>query len=458
MKRSFLSISLGICFLLAGSVLGGVPKQLNYQGILVDSGGTPLADTTLNVDFIIYDNATGGSPVWSEIWSVTTDDQGRFSVILGLTNPIEDSVFKETERYLSVKVAPNGEFLPRTKLVSVGYSNRVSTVDGATGGNLFGDVQLHSTLTIGDNAGDVGKLQITDGSSTIIVADGATGSVGIGTATPGQSVNTQLDIVGKTSMRPISGDPTKVLIFGDFSGAMRIYTDATSGTPGDLILGTYPNGHLNQLVLKQSSGNVGIGTATPGNLLHISAAGDPAVRIQGTGVNASPRLHFESVVRQWAFWNEAQNLWSPNGYFHLIDWTANTPRLTVDLTGNVGIGTTSPAHPLHMASGAHVTAGGTWTNASSREYKTDIEPLKQEEYSEILERLKDIDVVHFKYKSEPDVEHIGMIAEDVPAVMASPDRKGIPTGDAIAFLMAAVKAQQEKIEKLEKRLKEVEKK
>ena len=64
----------------------------------------------------------------------------------------------------------------------------------------------------------------------------------------------------------------------------------------------------------------------------------------------------------------------------------------------------------------------------------------------------------FKYKAEPGVEHIGMIAEDVPDEMASADRKGIPTADAIAFLVAAVKAQQKQIEKLEKRLKEIEKK
>ena len=124
--------------------------------------------------------------------------------------------------------------------------------------------------------------------------------------------------------------------------------------------------------------------------------------------------------------------------------TSSAERMRITSGGALGIGTAAPAHPLHMGSGAHVTAGGVWTNASSRELKTDIEPLKNEEYSDILKKLEDLEVVHFKYKSEPDVAHIGMIAEDVPDEMASPDRKGIPTADAIAFLMAAVKAQQEK--------------
>ena len=40
--------------------------------------------------------------------------------------------------------------------------------------------------------------------------------------------------------------------------------------------------------------------------------------------------------------------------------------------GYVGIGTTSPSYPLQMGSGAYVSTGGVWTNASSREYKTDV--------------------------------------------------------------------------------------
>ena len=112
---------------------------------------------------------------------------------------------------------------------------------------------------------------------------------------------------------------------------------------------------------------------------------------------------------------------------------------------------------LNTSTGAYLTTGGTWTNSSSRELKFDIEPLKNEEYTDILEKLVDLDVVHFKYKSEPDVAHIGMIAEDVPAEMASPDRKGIPTADAIAFLVAAVKAQQSQIEQLKATVNELKK-
>lgn len=98
----------------------------------------------------------------------------------------------------------------------------------------------------------------------------SSGNVGIGTTTPGAGTNAKFDVVGRTSFRPISGNTNKALIFDDLGGALRIYTDALSGTPGDLILGTYPNGHTNQLVLQQSTGNVGIGTTAPDELLSVN--------------------------------------------------------------------------------------------------------------------------------------------------------------------------------------------
>ena len=48
-----------------------------------------------------------------------------------------------------------------------------------------------------------------------------------------------------------------------------------------------------------------------------------------------------------------------------------TKRLVV-LPGGIGVGRQDASYPIHMASGAYVTAGGTWTDASSRALKTNI--------------------------------------------------------------------------------------
>ena len=111
------------------------------------------------------------------------------------------------------------------------------------------------------------------GTSSNLTWDNSTGSLGVGTSTPGNGFDTKLDVIGSTSFRTNSADIG--LMFDGYSpsGSLqvsRIYTGATSGTPGDFILGTYPNGHLNQLYLKQSNGFVGIRTTSPGTALDVN--------------------------------------------------------------------------------------------------------------------------------------------------------------------------------------------
>ena len=136
--------------LLANSVFSATPKMISYQGILTDSTGSPL-NTTVSIRFTIYDALTGGNIKWSENHISILVTEGLFSVILGAGSPpvpIEDSVFNQPTRYLGVTVGGNPEISPRTQMLSVGYSHRVNTVDGATGGTISGDVNIQSELVV----------------------------------------------------------------------------------------------------------------------------------------------------------------------------------------------------------------------------------------------------------------------------------------------------------------------
>ena len=66
------------------------------------------------------------------------------------------------------------------------------------------------------------------------------------------------------------------------------------------------------------------------------------------------------------------------------------PLFGMIVEGNVGIGSPNPTHPLHMGSGAHVTVGGVWTNASSRALKTRIEELREPEALNVLRALNPV--------------------------------------------------------------------
>jgi len=122
--------------------------------------------------------------------------------------------------------------------------------------------------------------------------------------------------------------------------------------------------------------------------------------------------------------------------------------------GYVGIGTANPAYPLQMGSGAYVSSGGVWTNASSKEYKRDIRALAGDE---AMDALKGLNPVQFSYKESPDERHVGFIAEDVPELVASKDRKGMSSMDVVAVLTRVVQVQQKTIAELSRKVAELEK-
>ena len=104
-----------------------------------------------------------------------------------------------------------------------------------------------------------------------------------------------------------------------------------------------------------------------------------------------------------------------------------------------------------MASGAHVSRGGVWTNASSRASKTGIAALGIED---ALAALDGLEPVHFRYRDDAAESHVGFIAEDVPSLVATADRKGVSPMDVVAVLTRVIKEQQERIEALEAKLAE----
>ena len=121
--------------------------------------------------------------------------------------------------------------------------------------------------------------------------------------------------------------------------------------------------------------------------------------------------------------------------------------------GNVGIGTTNPVYPLQMGSGAYVSSGGVWTNASSREYKKDIEKLTGDEAVDALKKLRP---VKFSYKINSKERHVGFIAEDAPDLVATKDRKGMSSMDVVAVLTKVVQEQQRTIAELSRKVTELE--
>lgn len=246
-----LTVFLSIMFLTVASIASAdVPTMMQYQGYLTNESGEPLNDT-LSMTFAIYDDSTDGNVIWTEIQTDVVIDNGLFTVLLGSVNPVVDTVFADTERWFGITVAPDPEIAPRTRLITVPYAYRAATVDGATGGEIFGDVQLHSTFTVGAYGGDVGRIEVTDGTSATIVAEGTTGQVGIGTTNPSE----RLQVVG--TIYSSSGG------FKFPDGTIQT-TAATGGGGAD---GWTDDGTV--VRLETGTDSVGIGTTIPAEKLDV---------------------------------------------------------------------------------------------------------------------------------------------------------------------------------------------
>lgn len=241
---------------------GATPSLVNYQGRLTNASGSAVPDNAYAVTLAIYAVPSGGSPLWSENKVVATTG-GLFSVVLGSTTPISQSIFNGTTRYLGIKVGLDPELTPRTAMVTVPYAFRVATVEGALGGEISGAVHIsgveeglrlqgaavgpvNSTwLSFRDGAGThigyvgdgssndqdmylasyLGKVHIYTAAGPAVTAT-TTGNVGMGTTTP--SPLSRLHVLGGAFGTAIHGQTTS-------AGATALYGQAAAASAVGLL-------------------------------------------------------------------------------------------------------------------------------------------------------------------------------------------------------------------------------
>jgi microcystin-dependent protein len=122
---------LALAFLAAASP---VAWSLPFQGIATDSTGRPRPDGNVTVAFELFDVATGGSSVWSEIDEVNVK-KGLFSLQLGLNQTLPLSLLGRKDLWLQVTFgseAPVSTRIPLGRNVEAWYAHNASAADHAT--------------------------------------------------------------------------------------------------------------------------------------------------------------------------------------------------------------------------------------------------------------------------------------------------------------------------------------
>jgi hypothetical protein len=171
--KTRISFSIALVFFCTLSALGAVPQQINYQGYLTDTDGNAL-DTTVAMTFILHTDSLAGSLLWTETRPSVTVSDGLFNVRLGQLTALDDAVFNNPEVWLSITVGDNSEMAPRSRIVSVGYSYRVGTVDRASGGTISGDVNIVGKANVGSGNTNPGSYAFVAGENNTTSGDHTT--------------------------------------------------------------------------------------------------------------------------------------------------------------------------------------------------------------------------------------------------------------------------------------------
>jgi hypothetical protein len=330
-------------------------------------------------------------------------------------------------------------------------STRIKFEDTSAAGFPSNDWQLTANdstgsgnkFSIDDITGSKTPLTVTAGAATNSLFIDSTGRIGFRTATPG------LDLHISTSNTPairleqtsaggftaqtwdVAGNEANFFV-RDVTGGSRLPFRIRPGAPTSSI-------DIN------ASGFVGIGTASPARLLHLTASSGNAA-MQFTN----------SSAKSWHLANSTND-------FNFSETGVADARFFLKAGGNVGINCNAPGAALVVASGGGCSnpasslnpGDAQFTVSSSRTFKENIAPVA---VPDILDRIEKVGVYNYDFINGP-TDRIGLIAEDFHGVLGRGDDKHINGSEvqvalwlAVQQLTAQNKALTERLNALEKEL------
>ena len=196
-----------------------------------------------------------------------------------------------------------------------------------------------------------GKLNFGPTSLPSAFVQDLTGKVGIGTTTPAYLLHLEdsngADLaLGNSTVSPSAGDYLGRIYALDstnvfFAGINMFYHDDNDGEMRFRVKTAGTNTDIMTLV----DGNVGIGTSSPSEELTIRAS-VPKIQIEDSdGTNQYGQFYHSAGITSILARNNTSD---GTIVFQKYDGTTTDETMRIDASGKVGIGTSSPASPMHL--------------------------------------------------------------------------------------------------------------
>jgi len=301
-------------------------RRTSLNGIKLEAGsGSPLTSKIKVAynDFSYIDAIT--------IVNQTAGAYTQGNVGIGTTSPLEKLHIYETgnSAYKTYTSAGAGVLITSYQSQGSPYTKTTDIVANSDG-TVPSEMRLFTKASGASSASE--RLRID-----------SSGNVGIGVTSPS----------AKLHISESGGSTDDAFIVNPTNGGNRTMT-----IDGEKINVTYTNtGGSTNLVLQDGGGNVGIGTSSPQSILHV-----------GTGNTAR---HIKVSDNRAMFGYDGANAVVQGGNTKGIKFntgsdtfTSNT-RMTINSSGNVGIGTTSPSGKLHVSGDAYFTGGDVGVNTTN---------------------------------------------------------------------------------------------
>ena len=225
-----------------------------------------------------------------------------------------------------------------------GTNTRRSIATGSSTGSI------DNADTINNSSGDIALVPQAGGSVTVSATTASTNS-----QTGALVVNGGLGVAGNiySSGTIITSSNIQGASITATNGAIIPYLYGSTAVSGNLVLNSTTNATKGHILLANQGGNVGIGTTSPVDYLHIrtnASVVDGGISIQPHQASAQAKISFMQTGGNTT-WSVGSYGGNDNFVFSNGSALHSNPKVVIAPTsGNVGIGTSSPTTLLHLKS------------------------------------------------------------------------------------------------------------